>query len=97
MHFKFVLFDYDYINYVTILLTGPTSNMSKYRGVTAVEYRAIPKYRLMIPLFPVDDPCPVCRKCCLDSFGEHAVHCKELPGFKYRHDLVRDVLYDVLK
>ncbi|GJW40937.1 hypothetical protein Tco_0066782, partial [Tanacetum coccineum] len=27
----------------------------------------------------------------------HAVHCKELPGFKYRHDLVRDVLYDVLK
>ncbi|GKD19930.1 hypothetical protein Tco_1209088, partial [Tanacetum coccineum] len=33
----------------------------------------------------------------LDSFGEHAVHCKELPGFKYRHDLVRDVLYDVLK
>ncbi|GJT24318.1 hypothetical protein Tco_0894255 [Tanacetum coccineum] len=40
---------------------------------------------------------PVCRKVCLDSFGEHAVHCKELPGFKYRHDLVRDVLYDVLK
>ncbi|GJW95379.1 ribonuclease H-like domain-containing protein [Tanacetum coccineum] len=31
------------------------------------------------------------------AFGEHAVHCKELPGFKYRHDLVRDVLYDVLK
>ncbi|KAM0010653.1 putative exostosin [Helianthus debilis subsp. tardiflorus] len=29
--------------------------------------------------------------------GEHAVHCKELSGFKYRHDLVRDVLYDVLK
>ncbi|GJS05421.1 putative ribonuclease H-like domain-containing protein [Tanacetum coccineum] len=45
----------------------------------------------------VDEPCPVCRKVCLDSFGEHAVHCKELPGFKYRHDLVRDVLYDVLK
>ncbi|GJS71704.1 hypothetical protein Tco_0704545 [Tanacetum coccineum] len=51
----------------------------------------------MIPLFPVDEPCPVCRKVCLDSFGEHAVHCKELPGFKYMHDLVRDVLYDVLK
>ncbi|KAJ0843610.1 putative exostosin [Helianthus annuus] len=65
--------------------------------MSAVEYRAILKYRLMIPLFPDDDPCPVCRKCCLDSFGEHAVHCKELPGFKYRHDLVRDVLYDVLK
>ncbi|GJY64655.1 putative reverse transcriptase domain-containing protein [Tanacetum coccineum] len=37
------------------------------------------KYRLMIPLFPVDEPCLVCHKVCLDSFGEHAVHCKELP------------------
>ncbi|KAL8249841.1 hypothetical protein R6Q59_006709, partial [Mikania micrantha] len=65
--------------------------------MSAVEYRAILKYRLMIPLFPVDEPCPICRKVCLDKFGEHAVHCKELPGFKYRHDLVRDVLCDVLK
>ncbi|KAJ0580090.1 putative exostosin [Helianthus annuus] len=65
--------------------------------MSAVEYRANLKYRLMVPLFPVDDPCPICRKSCLDSFGEHAIHCKELPGFKYRHDLVRDVLYDVLK
>ncbi|KAK9080544.1 hypothetical protein SSX86_000302 [Deinandra increscens subsp. villosa] len=65
--------------------------------MSAVEYRAILKYRLMIPIFPNDEPCPVCRKACLDSFGEHAVHCKELPGFKYRHDWVRDVLFDVLK
>ncbi|KAK9052651.1 hypothetical protein SSX86_029281 [Deinandra increscens subsp. villosa] len=65
--------------------------------MSAVEYRAILKYRLMIPLFPIDEPCPVCRKVCLDNYGEHAVHCKELPGFKYRHDLVRDVLWDVLK
>ncbi|GJU28474.1 putative reverse transcriptase domain-containing protein [Tanacetum coccineum] len=63
----------------------------------ALEYRTILKYRLMNPLFPVDEPCPVFRKVCLDSFGEHAVHFKELPGFKYRHDLVRDILYDVLK
>ncbi|GJR72939.1 putative reverse transcriptase domain-containing protein [Tanacetum coccineum] len=55
----------------------------------ALEYRTILKYRLMIPLFPVDEPCPVCRKVCLDSFGEHAVHCKELPSFKYRQDLAR--------
>ncbi|GKB63897.1 hypothetical protein Tco_0920083 [Tanacetum coccineum] len=34
---------------------------------------------------------------CLDSFGEHAVHCKELPGFKYRHDMVRDVLFDICR
>ncbi|GJZ38258.1 hypothetical protein Tco_0584449 [Tanacetum coccineum] len=51
----------------------------------------------MIPLFPVDAICPVCRKACLDSFGEHAVHCKELPGFKYRHDMVRDVLFDICR
>ncbi|KAK1437289.1 hypothetical protein QVD17_03079 [Tagetes erecta] len=48
-------------------------------------------------VLPVDEPCPVCRKVCLDAFGDHAVHCKELPGFKYRHDLVRDVLCDILK
>ncbi|KAL8199948.1 hypothetical protein R6Q57_013516 [Mikania cordata] len=62
-----------------------------------LEYRAILKYCLMIPLFPTDASCLVCHKVCLDSYGEHAVHCKELPGFKYRHDLVREVLCDVLK
>ncbi|KAL8265286.1 hypothetical protein R6Q59_023416, partial [Mikania micrantha] len=65
--------------------------------MSALEYRAILKYMLMIPLCPADEPCPVCHKVCLDYFGEHAVHCKELPGFKYRHDFVRDVLCDVLK
>nr|GEY90101.1 hypothetical protein [Tanacetum cinerariifolium]GEY99059.1 hypothetical protein [Tanacetum cinerariifolium] len=34
-------------------------------------------------------------KACLDSFRKHVVHCKELPGFKYRHDMVRDVLFDI--
>ncbi|GJY73665.1 hypothetical protein Tco_0478096 [Tanacetum coccineum] len=62
-----------------------------------VEYRTILKYRLMIPLFPVDMICPICRKACLDSFGEHAIHCKELPGFKYQHDMVRDVLFDICR
>ncbi|KAK2447748.1 hypothetical protein QL285_007077 [Trifolium repens] len=65
--------------------------------MSPVEYRTILKYRLMIPLFPADEVCPVCRKACLDRFGEHAVHCRELPGFKYRHDFVRDVLFDVFK
>nr|GEY00104.1 transcription factor LAF1-like [Tanacetum cinerariifolium] len=36
-------------------------------------------------------------KACLDSFGEHAVHCKEFSGFKYQHDMVRDVLFDIWK
>ncbi|GKD53112.1 hypothetical protein Tco_1286499, partial [Tanacetum coccineum] len=51
----------------------------------------------MISLFPVDAICHVCRKACLDSFGEHAVRCKELSGFKYRHDMVRDVLFDICR
>nr|GEX03266.1 putative reverse transcriptase domain-containing protein [Tanacetum cinerariifolium] len=51
----------------------------------------------MISLFRVDAICPVCRKACLDSFGEHAVHCKELPKFKYRYDMVRDVLFDICR
>ncbi|GKB32178.1 hypothetical protein Tco_0871579 [Tanacetum coccineum] len=79
-------------NFLTVI---PIEGLGQHKS--ALEYRTIFKYRLMIPLFPIDEPCPVCRKVCLDSFGEHAVHCKELPGFKYRHDLVRDVLYDVLK
>ncbi|GKA89211.1 hypothetical protein Tco_0811023 [Tanacetum coccineum] len=62
--------------------------------ISPLEYRTILKYRLMIT-FSVDVICLVCRKACLDSFGEHAVHCKDLPGFKYRHDMVRDVLFDI--
>jgi len=31
----------------------------------------------MIPLFSIDEVFLVCRKMCLDTFGEHAVHCKE--------------------
>ncbi|KAM0044098.1 putative exostosin [Helianthus debilis subsp. tardiflorus] len=65
--------------------------------MSAVEYWSILKYRLMIPMFPNDKTCPVCRKACLDKYGEHALHCRELPGFKYRHDFVRDTLMDILR
>ena len=41
--------------------------------------------------------CLVCHKACLDTFGEHVIHYKELPGFKYRHDFVRDVLFDIFR
>ncbi|KAJ0453014.1 putative exostosin [Helianthus annuus] len=59
--------------------------------MSAVEYRAILKYRLIIPMYPEDETCTTCRKACMDKYGEHAVHCKELLGFKYRHDWVRNV------
>ncbi|GJY96472.1 hypothetical protein Tco_0513382 [Tanacetum coccineum] len=77
------------------LLAIPIDGLGQH--MSPVEYRTILKYRLMISLFPVDAICPVCRKACLDSFGEHAVHCKELPGFKYRHDMVKDVLFDICR
>ncbi|GKB58605.1 hypothetical protein Tco_0914791 [Tanacetum coccineum] len=77
------------------LLAIPIDGLSQH--MSSVEYRTILKYRLMIPLFPVDAICPVCRKACLDSFGEHAIHCKELPRFKYRHDMVRFVLFDICR
>ncbi|GKE13515.1 hypothetical protein Tco_1417066 [Tanacetum coccineum] len=77
------------------LLAIPIYELDQH--MSPVKYRTILKYRLMIPLFPVDVICPVCRKTYLDSFGKHAVHRKELPGFKYRHDRVRDVLFDICR
>ncbi|GJU98036.1 hypothetical protein Tco_1327307 [Tanacetum coccineum] len=77
------------------LLAIPIYELGQH--MSPVKYRTILKYRLMIPLFPVDVICPVYRKTYLDSFGKHAVHRKELPGFKYRHDRVRDVLFDIWK
>jgi len=49
----------------------------------------------MIPLFPIDNVCPVYRKACLGTFREHVIHCKELSDFKYKHDFVRDSLFDI--
>ncbi|RHN81003.1 hypothetical protein MtrunA17_Chr1g0194331 [Medicago truncatula] len=72
---------------VAILMDGLCQHMS------SVEYRTILRYRLMIPLFPVDDVCFVFRKVCLDTFVKHTVHCKELLGFKYKYDFVRDVIF----
>jgi hypothetical protein len=53
-------------------------------------------FKLKIKIY-VDEMCFVCRKACLDRFGEHAVHCQELLGFKYKYDFVRDILFDVFK
>jgi hypothetical protein len=32
----------------------------------------------MIPLFRIDEVCHICRKACLNTFGEYTVHCKKL-------------------
>ena len=77
------------------LLAIPIDGLGQH--MSPLEYRTIFRYRLMIPLFLIDEVYSVCRKACLDTFGEHVVHCKELPGFKYTHDFVRDVLFDIFK
>jgi hypothetical protein len=41
------------------------------------------------------DICSVCHKVCLDRFMEYVVYCRELLDFKYIHDCVCDVLFDV--
>jgi hypothetical protein len=77
------------------LLAIPIDELGQH--MSPVEYRAILWYRLMIPLFPKDEVCPVCCKACLDTFGEHAAHCRELLGFKFSHNLVRDVFFDIFR
>ncbi|GJS45836.1 hypothetical protein Tco_0724036 [Tanacetum coccineum] len=76
------------------LLAIPIDGLDQH--MSPVKYRIILEYRLMIPLFPVDEICPVCR---MDIWIplEHAVHCKDFSGFKYRHDMIRDVLFDICR
>jgi hypothetical protein len=42
------------------LLAIPIDGLCQH--MSPVEYRTILKYRLMIPLFPIDEVCPVCSK-----------------------------------
>lgn len=65
--------------------------------ISSVEYPIILRYRLMINLFSIDEVCLVCRKMCLVTFGEHTIHYKELSSFKYHHNLVRKVLFDIFQ
>lgn len=58
------------------------------------KFRAILQYCLGIPLFPKDSVCPCCS-CIMDIFGDHAMHCANQVGVKFRHDLVCDVVIDI--
>jgi len=42
----------------------------------------------MIPLFSINEVCPI---------RELDIHCKELTSFKYIHDFVRDILFDIFR
>jgi hypothetical protein len=43
--------------------------------------------------FIKDEVYPICRKVCFEIFGEHADYCRVFSSFKYRYDLVNDVLF----
>ena len=77
------------------LLDIPIDGLGQH--ILPLEYHTTLRYLLIIPLFYIDEVRPVCRMVCLDTFGEHAVHCKELRGFKYIDDFVRYVLSDILR
>jgi hypothetical protein len=49
------------------LLAIPIDGLGQH--MSPVEYRTILKYCLMIPLFPMDEACPVCHKACLITLG----------------------------
>jgi len=55
-------------------------------------YRLGLRYRLGLPVYSKISLCPRCQTTRLDSLGDHAVHCPNNPGFKARHDGVRDTL-----
>ncbi|GKA75546.1 putative reverse transcriptase domain-containing protein [Tanacetum coccineum] len=71
----------------------PLKTRPTYVGL---EYRLSLSTALFDPSVSGYEPLPVCRKVVWILFGEHEVH-EGVTRFKYRHDLVRDVLYDVLK
>lgn len=61
-------------------------------AIPSPEFRMVTSYRLGIPLYPAEAPCPVCGKQS-DEYGDHAVAC----GGEYerisRHDRLRDCIF----
>lgn len=79
-----------------MLMTSPSYSYGWVKPtyvISGVPY--YPEISLMIPLFSIDEVCHVCRKVCLDTFRERVIHCTNLSSFKWWHDLVRDVMFDI--
>nr|GEX91107.1 CAAX amino terminal protease [Tanacetum cinerariifolium] len=51
--------------------------------------------RLAIPMFSEGSLCSSCNVHQIDQWGDHAVHCSNDVGVKFRHNLVRDILVDI--
>lgn len=59
----------------------------------AFSFQLAPRYRLCLPIFPPVCNCPKCGISMLDIFGDHAINCASQPGYKMRHDSVKDILF----
>ncbi|XP_026399742.1 uncharacterized protein LOC113295625 [Papaver somniferum] len=74
------------------LLVVPISGLDQCIGPR--QFRAVVCYRLGIPLFVEGVLCSCCNKS-MDIFGDHALHCAKDVRIKFRHDVVRDAVFDV--
>lgn len=58
------------------------------------QFCVVLSYRLGIPVFAAGSVCSFYSRD-MDLFGDHALHCAHGIGSKFRHDLARDILFDI--
>ena len=75
------------------LFTIPIDGLGQ--RMNARQFRAVLGYRLAIPLFSDGALCSSCHVHRMDQWGDHVVHCSSEVGVKFRHNLVRDILFDI--
>ena len=59
----------------------------------SAEFIPVLKYRLGIPIYSKEGPCPACDALS-DCMGDHALGCQKYGDRIARHNLLRDVLYE---
>ena len=62
--------------------------------IPAFEFTLSVKYRLGMPVFGSDGPCPACNSHS-DRYGDHALNCGYSGERISRHNLLRDAIFDV--
>jgi len=78
-----------------IPIEGLGQKMHKLAFRTTVCYRlGIPLYGSVPGSFVV---CPACHQQRLDIWGDHATMCASDIGVKWRHDLLRDTMFDIIR
>jgi hypothetical protein len=88
------------VNSVGMLRAGDWLNAAPVRALglhlRPKEFTAAVKYRLGIPVYPSADPCIACGEDS-DKFGDHAIGCGKEGERIYRHNVIRDAIYETAK